>query len=494
MTYRLLIALAMSIGTAACGGGGGGGGGGGTLSDPAGGGSGDGSTSSDPCGVSAQIDFIESTAKTFYYWDQELAELDKANFDNPQTFLDALTAPVRNDGSGREKLGFNYVTTVTADQAAITNRSYYGFGFRYELLDNGNTFYFSDTFEESPAYVAGLRRGQRLISVDRGAGFETWESLVADGVTPSEIFGPSDSPVTRVFKVDDAGTERDIEVTKAEVNTPPIAGEPLLIARAGNSPVGYLHFRTFIRAAYDATLPAYPENYPLPVAARTFKDAGVTDLIIDLRYNSGGLLDVTRAFLDLLAGSTADGERSYILKVNDNPDNDYQDDIRSFSPLPDTFEPIRIAFIVTDATASASELLINALDPHIEVALVGGPETFGKAVGQSRFDMPDCEHAIRLISFEIQNGLGQGGYWNGLVDTGRFTLYPAIDDLTTSFGNVNEDSLEAALAWLNGDLAKLSRLAAKPRQTQPRRIAPFDAVWPIDEVPPLNPDGSVRSF
>ena len=490
MSKQLIFALSLSVLVTACGGGGGGGGGGGAPSNP----TGVESPTVDPCGVSAQIDFIDSTAKTYYYWHEELAELDKADFSDPQKFLDALTAPVRNDGSGREKQGFNYVTTVSADQAAITNRSYYGFGFQYELLDNGNTFYFSDTFEESPAYVAGLRRGQRLISVDMGAGFETWESLVADGVPPAQIFGPNDEPVTRVFKIDDDGTTRDIEVTKAEVNTPPIAGEPLLIARAGNSPVGYLHFRTFIRAAYDATLSSYPVDYPLPVAARTFRDAGVTDLIIDLRYNGGGLLDVTRAFLDLLAGSTANGERSYILKVNDNPENKVQDDVRTFSPLPDTFEPIRIAFIVTESTASASELLINALDPYVEVALVGGPETSGKAVGQSRFDMPDCEVALRLISFEIQNGLGQGAYWNGLVSTGRFTHYAAIDDVATPFGNVKEDSLEAALAWLNGDLAKLSRLAAKPRQTQPRRVAPFDAVWPIDEVPPLNPDGSVRSF
>ena len=484
MSKQLIVALSLNVLLAACGGGGGGGNT--TPQQPTG--------TIDPCGVAAQIDFIDRTAKTYYYWYQELAELDKADFDDPKKFLEALTAPVRNDGSGREKTGFNYVTTVTADQAAITNRSFYGFGFRYELLDNGTIFYFSDTYEESPAYIAGLRRGQRLISVDRGEGFETWESLVANDIPLSEVFGPSDSPVTRVFKIDDAGNERDIEVTKAEVNTPPIAGEPLLIAREGNSPVGYLHFRTFIRAAYDATLAAYPEDDPLPVAARTFRDAGVTDLIVDLRYNGGGLLDVTRAFLDLLGGRTANGERSYILKVNDNPDSNYEDDVKKFSVLPDTFEPIRIAFIVTEATASASELLINALDPYIEVALVGGRETSGKAVGQSRFDMPDCDVALRLISFEIQNGLGQGEYWNGLISTGRFIHYLAIDDVMTPFGNVNEDSLEAALAWLNGDLAKLSRLAAKPRQTQARRIAPFDAVWHINEVPPLNPDGSVRSF
>ena len=495
MSKQLVIALVLSVLVTACGGGGGGGS---TLSSPTGGGSssgsGGGSTTVDPCGVSAQIDFIDSTARTYYYWYDELASVNKADYDDPEEFLEAIMAPIWDDGSGRDP-GFSYVTTLEADQASITNRTYYGFGFRFQLLDNNTIFYFSDSFEDSPAFEAGLRRGQQLLAVDMGEGFESWESIVARGATSDEVFGPSDEAATRTFKVDDNGVERDIEATKAEINTPPIAGDPLLIAREGNSPVGYLHFRSFIRAAYDATLSEYPSTYPLPEAARLFNEAGVTDLVIDLRYNGGGLLDVAQAFMNLLAGESADGEASYILKVNDNPENDYSDYSEDFAPLPDTFNPLRIAFIVTGASASASELLINGLDPHIEVALVGA-NTSGKAVGQSLFPLDEnqCEMALRLISFEIQNGLGQGGYWNGLEDTGRFTLYSANDDVTRPFGDVNEESLQVALAWLNGEAAKPSSKLGKPSSQQRLWVAPFDASWPLNEPIPVNPDGSVRSF
>ena len=507
MSKQLVIALTLSVLVTACGGGGGGsasnlgggqtntGGSGTSSGGSSSSGSGSGGTSTDPCGITSQIDFIDRTAKTYYYWYEELAELDKADFSDPQRFLDELTAPIRNDGSGREKLGFNYVTTLAADQASITNRTYYGFGFRFQLLDNNTIFYFSDSFEDSPAFEAGLRRGQQLLAVDMGEGFESWESIVARGATSDEVFGPSDEAATRTFEVDDNGLIREIVVTKAEINTPPLAGEPLLIEREGNSPVGYLHFRSFIRAAYDATLPDYPSTYPLPEAARLFKEAGVTDLVIDLRYNGGGLLDVAQAFMNLLAGESAEDEASYIFKVNDNPENDYPDYEEYFAPLPDTFNPFRIAFIVTEASASASELLINGLDPYIEVALVGS-DTSGKAVGQALFplDEDQCEMALRLISFEIQNGLGQGGYWNGLEDTGRFTLYPAADDVTRPFGDVNEESLQAALAWLNGEAVKPSPKLGKPSTQQRLWVAPFDASWPLNDPIPLNPDGSVRSF
>ena len=158
---------------------------------------------------------------------------------------------------------------------------------------------------------------------------------------------------------------------------------------------------------------------------------------------------------------------------------------------------MRIAFITTGGSASASELLINGLDPHIELAIVGS-ETSGKAVGQYAFDLdPDaCETRLRLIAFEIQNGEGQGGYFTGLVSTGRFTFFEAADDATRPFGDAQEDSFETAFSWLSGTLSanQSKSLAAKMSDKPLIGVAPFGASWPIDQDAPLNPDGSVRSF
>ena len=487
VSKRLIVALSLSVLVTACGGGGGGS----NLTAPLGGGTAGGGVT-DPCGVTAQIDFVEEVATDWYYWYDELASVDPDAYSTAEEYLDAIVEPITSDGTGRDP-GFSYLTTITDDEARFTSGAYYGFGFRYTLLNDNQDFYFSDTFEGAPAHLAGLRRAQRLLAVDMGSGFESWESLVARGAPNSEVFGPSDTPVTRIFRVNDAGTERDIEVTKAEVTTPPLvvntdnpsdlsASGAFLIEREGLSPAGYLHFRSFIDAA----------DGPLRDAARVFAANGVSDLVIDLRYNGGGLVRVAGTFLNLLGGEVADGDLSYIMNFNDKRQDRNQS--ANFGPEPETFTPLRIAFITRDGTASASEMLINGLDPHVEVVMVG-EDTYGKAVGQSAFDLGGgCETRLRLISFEIQNGEGQGGYYTGLASTGRFDLYSASDDVTRPFGDPEEASLKAALGWLNGTLSGKSPSKDENEVGVSRAVAGFEAEWPVSKRPPLNPDGSVRSF
>ena len=261
--------------------------------------------------------------------------------------------------------------------------------------------------------------------------------------------------------------------------------------------MGYLHLRQFIDAALD---PA--EGFSsLSEAATVFANNDVTDLVIDLRYNGGGLLRVADTLMDLLAGRTARGEPSFKIQVNDqHPDyNDDQGNWGFFDELSDTFSPSRIAFITSRSTASASELIINGLDPHIDVVMVGG-NTFGKQVGQGRWDMyefveglsrSDCDVALRLTAFEIVNGENQGGYHQvGLEGTGRFTLCEAEDDILNAFGDPKEASLGAALDWLATGACPStgsgSRLAPVANE---RRVGP---AWLPAEYIPERIDGNLR--
>ena len=88
--------------------------------------------------------------------------------------------------------------------------------------------------------------------------------------------------------------------------------------------------------------------------------------------------------MNLLGGEAAEGELSFIVNFNDKKQSENVS--ATFDPEPQSFTPLRIAFITREGTASASEMLINGLDPHIEVVLVG-EDTYGKAVGQSAFDL-----------------------------------------------------------------------------------------------------------
>ena len=446
----------------------------------------------DACGVPAQIDFVEAVTDSWYLWYDEMADVDKAGYESAQAYLDARLEPLSDDGRDR---GFSYMTTITEDETSISSGAYIGFGFRSSSSSTG--LFIIDVFESGPAWAAGVRRGMELIAVDTGNGFETLEQLSEREATSEEIFGPSEVGVVRDFRFRQNGTEVEFSIAKDELEPPALAGEPLLIERSGLSPVGYLHLRQFI----DAALTPEDGFSSLTDATTLFKEASVTDLIIDLRYNGGGLLSVADTMMDLLAGLTATGEPSFKIQVNDqHPEfNDDEDNWGLFDELLETFSPIRIAFITSRSTASASELIINGLDPHIEVVMVGG-NTFGKQVGQGRWDMhegveglerEDCDVALRLTAFEIVNGENEGGYHQvGLEGTGRFTLCAAEDDIFNAFGDPQEASVATALDWLgtgscpssasaNNDAVKASQRAALP-------------AWLEAEYIPERVDGNLR--
>ena len=102
----------------------------------------------------------------------------------------------------------------------------------------------------------------------------------------------------------------------------------------------------------------------------------------------------------------------------------------------------RIVFIVTPATASASELLINNLKPVLNVKLIGEKNTFGKPVGF--FPIPVFEYNIYPVSFKTINSAGAADYFSGIpVDKN------SVDDLSRDFGDINEASLKEALFYLS---------------------------------------------
>ena len=423
------------------------------------------------CGEEGKKDFVRLVADLYYLWYRELAPVSPNDYATAQAYLDALTAPLAAD---RRDPGFSYLTTKAADDSRGATGAYVGFGFRYRC-DNTACFFFSDVLQDGPAGDAGFLRGDEVIAIDTGNGFETIRQLADRNASTLELFGPSEAGVSRGFRVRKrTGEIVEADLVKRELDTPPLAVEPILLNRAGLSPIGYLNLRSFITSANDA----------LDDAVSYFRDNNVTDLVIDLRYNGGGYLSVADRMLDLLGGLAAEGERSFWISHNDKQADLDQGAI--FAPLPQSMSPLRIAFITTGGTASASELVINGLSPYIDVVLIG-EDTLGKAVGQYPFDQSqlsayaECDTRLRLVAFEIVNGEGNGGYYTGLVDSGRFTLCPAEDDVTRNWGDPLEASLTTALGWLNQGICSATTSAQRREVTRQRRLIPSE--WKLMTLP-----------
>ena len=201
--------------------------------------------------------------------------------------------PLPRDSRDR---GFSYLTTVAEDETRSATGAYAGFGFRFARAGDGR-YRISDVYENGPAFTGGFLRGAELLAVDRGEGFTTLVDYAARGVSLGDIFGPPRAGVERGFRLRIEGQTREIRIAKTTLDVPPIAAGPGLLERPGLAPVGYFHMRQFTRAAE-------PELYTL---FGEFRKAGVTDFVIDLRYNSGGNLGVTNRLLDLLNGEITPG-------------------------------------------------------------------------------------------------------------------------------------------------------------------------------------------
>ena len=150
--FFALIALALP----ACSGGGGSSAPAAPISDAgdSGGGSSGDSDDNSACNVSAQIDFVESVTDSWYLWYDEMATVNKADYDSAQAYLDARLQPLLDDG--RDK-GFSYMTTITEDETNISSGAYVGFGFRSS--STSSQLFIIDVFESGPAYAVGVRRG-----------------------------------------------------------------------------------------------------------------------------------------------------------------------------------------------------------------------------------------------------------------------------------------------------------------------------------------------
>ncbi len=387
------------------------------------------------CSAAQEKNFVEDVAREWYLFRETLpASINQANFATASDLLDALTATAR--AQGRDRF-FSFVTTPQADSSFLQEGQFIGFGFR--TLIDGSQLRIPDVYEGSPAEEGGLARGAEVTHVDSGSGFVPMATILQTDPNLEQAFGAATAGVQRGLRFTlPGGATVEATFTKRLVTIQPVpAGSTAILALPSNPavPVGYVNLRTFISTA-DA---------PLRNAYAQFRAQGIQYLIVDLRYNSGGLVGVADLLGDLNGFGRAQNDVFERMRFHSSKSGN--DSVHRFIPQPQSIAPVRIAFITTGASASASELVVNSMKPWTEVAIVGS-DTFGKPVGQSAFDLGGgCDLRLRLISFEIVNADDEGGYYDGLAGTLPFAC-AADDDLTSEPGTLAEESTEAALNWL----------------------------------------------
>jgi C-terminal processing protease CtpA/Prc len=355
----------------------------------------------------------------YYYWYNLMPAVDRNAYSNPYDLLNAMRY--------KELDRWSFVADYESFLAQMEG-DFVGHGIMVALSED-NTVRIAQIYKNAPLYANGVRRGWILKTVN---GYDMAKIFLdGDNEAYDAAFGPKTEGITNSFvfeKPDGSIYSVSSTKTKFTINTV-ILYDTIWLDAAGTKKAGHLVFDYFI----------IPSSQELQTAFSFFKANGVTDLIVDLRYNPGGYLDVTQQLASYIGGNSLSGRVFATLSYNNklqSLNNTYRFLSSSYSlTIP------RVVVITSRATASASEAIINGLSPHMTVVTVGDT-TEGKCVGMDGF-VVGKKYLFSPITFKIVNSLGQGDYFDGLIPDQL-----ATDDITHDYDDRREACLKEAILYL----------------------------------------------
>ncbi|RYY13847.1 MAG: hypothetical protein EOO04_31205, partial [Chitinophagaceae bacterium] len=245
-------------------------------------------------------------------------------------------------------------------------------------------------------------------------------------------------------------------ITVAEYTINPVLTHKII--NTGGHKVGYIVFNSFTS----------PDNATAKIdeAFNSFQTANITDLVVDLRYNGGGYVETSKYLTNLIVPAGKTGTTMSTEYYNDKLQKGQFPLLKKlFGEIPANFfspetnravfskqknvNVTKVCFLVTGSTASASELTINNLLPHMNVTLFG-ERSYGKPVGF--FAIPINKYDLYIAQFETRNSANKSNYYPGMLPGSTdFPGKMVFDDLTKDFGDPEEDMLQNALYYITNN-------------------------------------------
>lgn len=403
--------------------------------------------------------FLRSYSDNTYLWYNEITDQDPGIFNDPIAYFAELrTTAITPSGQNKDRFHFTFDTEewIQLSQSGVS--AGYGAAFAVLSATPPREIVVAYTDPNTPAtnLPIPLTRGAAVISVD-GAAVVNGDSAVLN----AGLFQAS-AGETHTFEILDLGAQasRMITMTAANVASTPVQNIDVINTQSGR--VGYMVFNDHIATAETGL-----------VNAVNLLNAGqgIDDLILDLRYNGGGFLDIAAEMAYMIAGpAQTAGRRFETLQFNDkHPVTDpvtnqpitpmpFHSTTQGFSLAPGAALPMlnltRVYVITSSGTCSASESIMNGLrGAGVEVIQIGST-TCGKPYGF--YDRDNCGTTYFTIQFRGVNDMNFGDYADGFapsaIDDGQANILgcPVQDDFTKLLGDPTENRLEVALAHQAG--------------------------------------------
>jgi C-terminal processing protease CtpA/Prc len=300
-----------------------------------------------------------------------------------------------------------------------------GHGIRIGLDSQGNAR-IAMIYEKSPLYASGVRRGWIVKKLN---GVDLAPILMSNDATAySNLIGPGKEGITNIFLFQNAqGAEVTISSTKSSFTVNTVLKYDTLNLKTGIT--GHLVFESFITPSADE----------LATAFSYFKSAGIKDLILDLRYNTGGYLSIAQALASYIAGDVQAGK--VFAKLTYNSKHPEANSTFNFKTTSYSIGLTRLVVITSRSTASASEAVINGLKPFMTVVTIGDT-TNGKPTGMNGWDVGK-KYFFWPVTFKMVNASNEGDYFAGIIPA---KVMP--DDITHDFSDRQELCLKESILYL----------------------------------------------
>lgn len=407
-----------------------------------------------------------------------------AGFGTPEKLFDAVTA-------SQDRFSFltdDYVALEESFKGISSSTAGMKFGLG-RITGTNNIFGFLQyVIPGTSADDAGLKRGTIFTEVD---GIK----LTLDNFSALMDAGSFTINIGRIENGGIVMTDETVTLNHSAYTTNPVHIAKTLDLEGKK--IAYLMYNSFIGDFDDELNDAFGQ----------FKSEGVTDLILDLRYNGGGSVE---SAVDLASMITGQFEGKVFMKEQWN--KKYQDYYEKNNPegLINYFDPqirtndainslnlSKVYVLTSGRTASASELVINGLEPYVDVVQIGETTTGKFQASVTLYDAPGYDreeanenhkYAIQPLVFKSANSAGKSDYVNGL--TPDVTYIEDINDLGT-LGEPTEPLLKAAINHLLGKSqdtkSAVSKMAAEKFEFvgESGMNSPGYQKMFIDEVPPL---------
>jgi carboxyl-terminal processing protease len=274
----------------------------------------------------------------------------------------------------------------------------------------------------SSAAALGVARGDQVVSIGPYSAAEVIDQVAADTFT---ILSPTASGATVSLVLrKPAGNTVTLNLRSTVYPLTPVAGTDVVTNASGRR-VGYLFVRNMVSTA----------NADLNTAFATLRSRGVDDLVLDLRYNGGGVVDFGRLLASYIGGTQDNGKVYARLLYNDQ--NQAKNTDALFQALGNSLDMGRVYVLAGARTCSAAEQVISGLRGIGMPVTVIGDTTCGKPVGF--VPQPDgCGTTYNVVNFETVNAANSGRYFNGIVAD-----CPVAENFQTAIGS-NADPLFSA--------------------------------------------------